>query len=674
MTSPLARKVLLIGWDAADWKLITPLLDRGQMPNLARLVERGVMGNLSSIEPKLSPMLWTSIATGKRPWKHGISGFVEPAPDGRGIRPVSSTSRRTKALWNILSQNNLRSNVISWYAGHPAEPIRGACVTQAFQKETTAQLPPGTFYPPGLAAHLGALRVHPSEIDGHSLLSFVPQAAEVDQSKDGRLAILAERLAECLTVHAAATWLIENEPWDFMAVYYDAIDHLSHTFMHYHPPRMQGVPEKDFELYKNVVAETYRFQDLLLGPLLALAGEETTVIVCSDHGYHSDHLRPPWTPAVPGGPEVWHRNFGIVLMAGPHIKKDERIYGATLLDIAPTVLRLFGLPVGADMDGRVWTEAFETPVDVQRVPSWDSISGDSGMHAPETRLESWEASAALRQLAALGYIEQPSTEAQTAIEIAERSAKFYMAWSLIDGRMPSKAIPLLEELYAQDPAHLMVALNLATCYQQTGRRAEARRLAEELISRSKDPAQPAFGRPAEPPEIRASRTDGTQGPRIIPQANLLLGMIALDDNQIDAALDYLQRAEREHSTIHVYVHIGRAYLRLRRWQDAERTFENALALDPDNPHAHDGLAAAYLGLRRNEEAAEQALAAVGLQHAFPAGHFHLGVALVRLGMIDRAIQAFKHCVSFQAERANQAHRWLSHLQRIAARTAVGAIT
>ena len=74
------RRVLLVGWDAADWKVISPLVDLGLMPHVGRLVETGVMGNLATLQPALSPMLWTSIATGKRPYKHGIHGFSEPDP------------------------------------------------------------------------------------------------------------------------------------------------------------------------------------------------------------------------------------------------------------------------------------------------------------------------------------------------------------------------------------------------------------------------------------------------------------------------------------------------------------------------------------------------------------------------------------------------------------------
>src|SRR6185369_13621730 len=66
------RRLLLVGWDGADWKLITPLLDRGELPCLNALIDRGVMGKLSSAAPLVSPLLWTSLATGKRADKHGI--------------------------------------------------------------------------------------------------------------------------------------------------------------------------------------------------------------------------------------------------------------------------------------------------------------------------------------------------------------------------------------------------------------------------------------------------------------------------------------------------------------------------------------------------------------------------------------------------------------------------
>src|SRR5262244_56760 len=155
MPEKLARKVLLIGWDAADWKVINPLLDQGLMPTLDEFINHGVMGNLATLRPILSPMLWNSIATGKRPNKHGIHGFMEPDTQNGGVRPVSSTSRKVKAIWNILTQKGYKTNVLGWFAGHPAEPINGISVSDLFPYAVAAldkpwPLPEGAVHPTSL--------------------------------------------------------------------------------------------------------------------------------------------------------------------------------------------------------------------------------------------------------------------------------------------------------------------------------------------------------------------------------------------------------------------------------------------------------------------------------------------------------------------------------------------
>jgi len=164
-----SRKVLLVGWDAADWKLIQPLMDAGKMPALRHLVERGAAGQIATLHPPLSPMLWTSIATGKRPFQHGIHGFSEPMPDGSGVQPVSSLSRKSKALWNILNQSDLRSIVIGWWPSHPAEPIDGVMVSNHYPRAHRPQdeawpLAANTIHPTELAGTLAALRIHPDQL------------------------------------------------------------------------------------------------------------------------------------------------------------------------------------------------------------------------------------------------------------------------------------------------------------------------------------------------------------------------------------------------------------------------------------------------------------------------------------------------------------------------------
>ena len=120
MSKRIAKKVLLIGWDAADWKIISPLLDSGQMPTLEKFINEGVMGNIATLDPPLSPMLWTSIASSKRAYQHGILGFTEVDKETGNIRPILGSSRKVKAVWNILNQHDIKSNVIGWWPTHPA--------------------------------------------------------------------------------------------------------------------------------------------------------------------------------------------------------------------------------------------------------------------------------------------------------------------------------------------------------------------------------------------------------------------------------------------------------------------------------------------------------------------------------------------------------------------------
>ena len=491
------KKVLLIGWDAADWKVIQPLMDAGQMPALQALVDHGSMGNITTLQPVLSPMLWTSIATGKRPYKHGIHGFTEPDPSGAGIRPITNLSRKTKTLWNILNQQGLRSNVVGWWPSHPAEPINGVMVSDQYHKaprqpDQPWPLPPGCIHPERLAAPLAELRVHPAELVDAQLLPFVPQLADIDPEKDKRIISVAKTLAEAATVQSAATYLATEEPWDFMAVYFDAIDHFGHGFMKYHPPRQDWVPKQDYELYKGVIDAGYRFHDLMLQGLLNLVDlRETVVMLVSDHGFHPDHLRPSAIPTEPAGPAVEHREHGIFLACGPGIRQDQLIHGAGLLDIAPTVLSLYGLPVGEDMDGSPLTDIFETPPRVSSIPSWDAVDGDSGEHPPEKQLDPEEARAAVDQLVELGYIDKPAEDQQQAVKQTVRELHYNLAQSLMDAGRHGDAVSLFEELWNDWPMEHRFGVRLAFCYQMLGQTQAQRQVVETLLERRRAEAKTA---------------------------------------------------------------------------------------------------------------------------------------------------------------------------------------
>ncbi len=370
---------MLIGWDGADWKYLMPLIDKGLMPSLKKLIEGGCMGRLATLDPPLSPTLWTSIATGKRPYQHGIHGFTEPDPSGEGIRPVYITNRKCKAIWNILTQHKLKTHVVGWWPSHPAEPINGVMISNLYQRASGGLNDPwpmlnGTVHPKEKSDLFAKLRVHPHELTGNHIQPFVEKLAEIDQSQDPRLMTIAKTLADCSTIHSATTYIMDNEEWDFMAVYFDAIDHFCHGFMKYHPPRRSHIPIRDFELYKNVVNSACRFHDMMLGRIMEMVDEDTTIMLVSDHGFHPDHNRPTTIPNQPAGPAIEHSPYGIIVANGPGIKKDDTIFGASLLDITPTLLTLYGLPVAEDMDGKVLINLFENPPEIKTIKSWENIT------------------------------------------------------------------------------------------------------------------------------------------------------------------------------------------------------------------------------------------------------------------------------------------------------------
>ena len=187
-----ARRLLFVGWEGADWKIITPLLDRGQLPNLSALVARGVMGRLSSLSPLLSPLLWTLIATGKRADRHGVLAASE-FDDTLGVfRPVGRGSLKTATVWDILRHQGLQGHVIDWPASHPARSIDDIAISDWFAAATSPvhhpwPLPPGSVSPARLEATFETLRLHPGEIPGDALLPFIPRLAEIDQSHDPRV-------------------------------------------------------------------------------------------------------------------------------------------------------------------------------------------------------------------------------------------------------------------------------------------------------------------------------------------------------------------------------------------------------------------------------------------------------------------------------------------------------
>ena len=724
LPAPKDAKVLVIGWDAADWRAIRPLLEEGKMPNLQKMMDEGVHGNVSTLNPVLSPMLWSSIATGKRPYKHGIHGFSEPTPDGKAVRPITNVSRKSKAVWNMLNQVGKKCNVVAWWPSHPAEPIDGVMVSNWYQtarqiknadldpeigkprpgthgwKDNQWAMAPGTVHPPRLAENLQEFRFHPMELDAEHVGPFIPKFMEVDQRKDQRLSGFAKTLSDTVSVHGAATALMQLEPWDFMAVYYDGIDHFGHGFMKYHPPRQEWIKEEDFEIYKGVVEGGYRFHDMMLGAMLQLAGPETTVILLSDHGFHPDHLRPEHIPAEPAGPAIEHRPYGIFVARGPGIRAGETVHGASVLDLTPTVLTCFGLPTGEDMDGKPLVTIFEETPEVAAIPSWEDVEGPQphGMHPPDAHLDSVQSAEAMKQLVELGYIDEPDEDSSKAVKETVRELHYNLAQAYMDGGRLPEAAELLESIWTEWPHEHRFGLNYIACLNGMERHAEVGVALEQFIKNIRSGSEWAVEEleslrvEAEEygiklPKLKRNSEDDETGPvaeldaaapeeddanseedqeekphkevpkklsfRIRKVMSLLqpmrstvewmvmMNQIALGNtDKIDERLVQIMEEVKDRRMPDLHNQIGNALLEVGDVDSALTCFERALEADDENAGARQGLAEVALRREDWENLVENALTATELRFQNPRVHYLLARGLHGLGDRDNARIAY----------------------------------
>jgi tetratricopeptide (TPR) repeat protein len=651
------KKVLVIGWDAAEWKVIMPLIQQGKMPAFARLMSRGVHGKLQTLDPPLSPMLWTSIATGFRADTHGIGGFIEPTPDGENLRPVTSTSRKVKAIWNILNQEGYKSNVVAWWPSNPAEPINGVMVSNLYQIATKPlneewEMPKGTVHPEELTEMMKEFRIHPHQINLNQVLPFIPNLKDnIPLRSDQRTTNVIKNMANAGTIHSASCHLLEKSDWDFMAIYHDAIDHFSHVAMRYFPPRRPEIPEQDFNDFQHVIEAAYLFHDRMLARMMSLIDEEnTTVLLISDHGFHCDHQRPLYIPKEPSGPAVEHSPYGIFVMAGPGIKNDGRqISGLSVLDITPTLLHHMELPVGKDMEGKVLHACFEKAREVNWIESWEQVPGDAGMHDSLLREDPWAAQEALQQLVELGYIDALDDDKLLQVEKSKRENEYYIARNLLNAVKFAPAIDILERIFGESKVQ-RYGQRLAFAYLTKRQYRKSMLILTELREQNE----------------KSQNTEdaydklGMEQPMYL---DYLEGLILLAMNKPHLSLPKLLKIQEKNPfNYQLALNIAQIFLQRKKYELAEKQFIRALNIDDAHARAHHGLGLSFLRRGELNLAIEEFLIAIDTDFFFHRAHYHLGEALVRQGLYEDAIQAFE--VNLRITPGNiKSHKWLFEIYR-----------
>ena len=127
--SALSEPVIVFGVDGAEWDVIDGMIENGDLPNFARMKDEGAWGHLLNPGPQVSPVVWTTFATGHFGREHGVLDFVYPFNEQAGKRPVDSTLRIEPAIWNLATRHDLESTIIGYFVSYPAEQINGKMIT-----------------------------------------------------------------------------------------------------------------------------------------------------------------------------------------------------------------------------------------------------------------------------------------------------------------------------------------------------------------------------------------------------------------------------------------------------------------------------------------------------------------------------------------------------------------
>jgi hypothetical protein len=438
---PASTPVLLFAVDGLEWNVLLPLLQRGELPAFADLMRRGVFGELESLKPTWSPVIWTTIATGKRPAKHGIEGFVYGVEVDGKLEPrvFNSGHRKTKAFWNMLSDHGRSVDVVGWWITYPAEPIDGLMVSQTNTTAALVEREAGAILKGTLQA--GVPRQVWPESREAEVLSILER---VDATLDERLAQHYGTPPHALGELERAVWdesrwafradetyleivdaRLERPPADLTAVYVGGPDVVGHRFWRYAYPQDFAHPPDaaQIENFGRLLEDSYRRVDRALAAMLAKLPRETTVIVVSDHGMHSDQVDGAFAPDAQREGRLSGNHTGAppgaFLAAGPRIAVRsgaaapvETLSRADLprlgsvLDVLPTLLALLELPLGEDMPGAPMPAVLDAAWLAAHPPARIPTHDDDAWRAAHARLkaESIDLDERLEQLRALGYI------------------------------------------------------------------------------------------------------------------------------------------------------------------------------------------------------------------------------------------------------------------------------
>jgi Flp pilus assembly protein TadD len=595
--------VIWLGLDGLDWELLDRLSREGKMPNWSKLASEGFTANLASFFPLLSPVIWTTAATGVGPDVHRVLDFQETDPKTGAKLPVSGLSRAVPAVWNLASAVGKKVGVVGWWATHPAEEVNGFFVSDRASPILFGDLPrAGAAFPASLQSGVEQFITRDGAVSDGELARFVDVPfAEIASARasgagmENPIVALSRILGATRVNHHIARELYDRYQPDLLALYLEGTDEIGHVFAPYFPPRLECTSEVDYARYHRAVEVYYGIVDRMLGQWMRRAREDgATLLVHSDHGFKWGEDRTcarsslNWSTAA-----YWHRLNGVFAAWGARVRPSTPRAKLSVFDIAPTVLALLDLPADRRMTGKPATTAFEG---VAPPPRKEVFSTVAVRRVSSESVSPSEASEYSKKLRALGYL--TGAEAQPIAPTGgDRPGMTEGAWNNLGvylretvGDLKAAEPALLKALELR-PGYASPIFNLAVLYRMKGEDAKALDwLFRSLDAGHAEPERTISNWAAEyeeknkmGPAISLLERGVAKYPDNEPFARELGLLLFKVRRDCPGAFAALSRFETRTSDVDTLNALGLFQTCLGRRREAVALFERSLALKADQP-------------------------------------------------------------------------------------------
>jgi len=368
--------VIVVGVNGMELDVLRPLLLKGELPNLAKVIKGGTYGKLRTVSAPNCPRVYSTLFTSTPPEKHGVTGFLV------GGITANTNMLKEEPIWSMLSKKGVTVGMANVPATFPVMPVNGYMISGMLTRGKNCE--DGVLCAPKLSEVEGGDAVYPASMKADLLKNVgdyyidCERMPSAEQLKGHETQVIDDWLKKVDIIREQQTrlfdYLLKEHPADFMFLAQSCEDRTGHWLYPIAPYNVGYNPAVN-AVRTDAFPNQYIAFDKVLGHILAHTDENTYVIIVSDHGIkplrefedadphaHMDHEKT--TPVIAkhdfaDGDDVPGSFFAM----GPGIKHGLRLMGfeASVYDIAPTILHIYRVEPPKQMRGHVLDEIFETP-------------------------------------------------------------------------------------------------------------------------------------------------------------------------------------------------------------------------------------------------------------------------------------------------------------------------